>query len=106
MKENGYLINTERGFPVGLRCFTDTLHFDATNPEARSYVWNKVKQNYYDKGIKVFWLDEAEREYSFYDFDHYRYHLGAQCTDRKYLPQMLCPDLLRGYGGRRVSRTL
>lgn len=76
MKENGYLINTERGFPVGLRCFSDTLHFDATNPEARKYVWGKIKKNYYEKGIKVFWLDEAEPEYSIYDFDNYRYHLG------------------------------
>ena len=76
MRERGLLINVERGYPVGLHCVADTLHFDATNPEARDYVWGKIKQNYYDKGIKVFWLDEAEPEYSFYDFDNYRYHLG------------------------------
>lgn len=54
-----------------------TIHYDATNPEARKYVWNKAKQNYYDKGIRVFWLDEAEPEYSVYDFDNYRYHRGT-----------------------------
>ena len=96
MKENGYLINTERGFPVGLRCFTDTLHFDATNPEARSYVWNKVKQNYYDKGIKVFWLDEAEPEYSFYDFDHYRYHLGPNVQIGNIYPRCYAQTFYEG----------
>lgn len=38
--------------------------------------WEKVKQNYYDKGIKIFWLDEAEPEYSEYNFDIYRYYQG------------------------------
>ena len=28
-------------------------------------------------GIKVFWLDEAEPEYTAYDFDNYRYHKGT-----------------------------
>ena len=54
----------------------NTIHFDPTNPEARKYVWDKVKQNYYDYGIKIFWLDVAEPEYTYYDFDLYRYHLG------------------------------
>lgn len=45
----------------------NTVHYDATNPAAREYVWQKAKKNYYDKGIKVFWLDEAEPEYSVYD---------------------------------------
>lgn len=53
-----------------------TTHFNPTNPAARKYVWDKVKINYYKKGIKVLWLDEAEPEYSVYDFDNYRYHLG------------------------------
>ena len=54
-----------------------TVHFDATNPGAREYIWQKVKQNYYSKGIKTFWLDEAEPEYTVYDFENYRYHQGT-----------------------------
>ncbi|WP_394921463.1 TIM-barrel domain-containing protein [uncultured Robinsoniella sp.] len=77
MLEKGYLIRTERGFRVGLDFEGATIHYDATFPEARKYVWNKAKKNYYDKGIKVFWLDEAEPEYSAYDFDNYRYHKGS-----------------------------
>lgn len=77
MLEKGYLIRTERGFRAGQDFQGATIYFDATNPEAREYVWNKAKQNYYDKGIKVFWLDEAEPEYTAYDFDNYRYYLGT-----------------------------
>ena len=77
MLEKGYLIRTERGFRVGLDFEGATIHYDATNPEARSYLWEKAKKNYYEKGIRVFWLDEAEPEYTAYDFDNYRYFRGT-----------------------------
>ncbi|KAH8901618.1 hypothetical protein GQ53DRAFT_815075 [Thozetella sp. PMI_491] len=76
MLEMGYLIRVDRGVRTGLDFEGETIHFDATNPAARKYVWSKAKDNYYSKGIKVFWLDEAEPEYTAYDFDNYRYHLG------------------------------
>lgn len=77
MLEKGYLIRTERGFRTGLNFEGATIHYDATNPNARKFLWEKVKTNYYDKGIKIFWLDEAEPEYSVYDFDNYRYFRGT-----------------------------
>lgn len=77
MLEKGYLIRTDRGVRVGLDFQGATIHVDATNPDAREYLWEKAKQNYYDKGIRVFWLDEAEPEYSVYDFDNYRYWRGS-----------------------------
>ena len=77
MKEKGYLIRTERGFRIGMDFQGNTIHFDATHPGAREYVWQKAKQNYYEKGVRLFWLDEAEPEYTVYDFDNYRYHLGS-----------------------------
>ena len=77
MLEKGYLIRTERGFRTGLDFLGATIHYDATNPAAREYLWNKAKENYYDKGIKIFWLDEAEPEYTAYDFDNYRYYQGT-----------------------------
>lgn len=77
MLEKGYLIRTERGFRAGLNFQGATIHYDATNPGAREYLWNKIKKNYYEKGIRVFWLDEAEPEYTAYDFDNYRYYRGT-----------------------------
>lgn len=76
MKEKGYLIHAERGADLSMGYRTATLHFDATNPGARRYVWEKIRQNYGSCGIHLFWLDETEPEYSVYDFDNYRYWLG------------------------------
>jgi len=81
MLAKGLLIRTDRGVRDALNIgMGETVHFDATNPESREFVWAKAKQNYYDKGIKLFWLDEAEPEYSVYDFDNYRYHLGSNLS--------------------------
>jgi len=77
MVEKGYLIRTERGVRVGLDFEGDTIHVDVTNPEAREYLWAKAKKNYFDDGIKIFWLDEAEPENAVYDFDNYRYYSGT-----------------------------
>ena len=77
MYERGLVVRTERG---SIQCFDfqgDTVIYDATNPEAREFIWNKVKENYYRYGIDMFWLDEAEPEYSAYDFEHYRYQAGV-----------------------------
>lgn len=76
MQEKGYLIRCDRGVQTGFEFLGNTLQFDATHPKAQRYVWDKVKENYYKKGVKLFWLDEAEPEYNVYDFDNYRYYLG------------------------------
>lgn len=75
IKEEGFLIRTEHGKNTNI--LGDAAIFDATNPDARQYVWNKIKKNYYDKGIQVFWLDEAEPEFTGYEFSHFRYFQGA-----------------------------
>ncbi|CRK23602.1 hypothetical protein BN1723_013051, partial [Verticillium longisporum] len=76
MLEKGYLIRVDRGIRAAMDFMGNTVHFDATHPGSRDYVWQKAKKNYYDKGIRIFWLDEAEPEYKIYDFDNYRYHAG------------------------------
>lgn len=96
MKQKGYLIRTDRGYRVGLDCQGNTIHYDATNPAARDYVWQKAKQNYYDKGVRIFWLDEAEPEYTFYDFDNYRYHLGPNVQIGNLYPMMYAQTFYDG----------
>lgn len=76
MKAKGWLVTSDRGVQVNLDFMGNTTFFDATYPQARQFVWETVKKNYYDLGIKLFWLDEAEPEYRAYDFDNYRYHAG------------------------------
>lgn len=75
MEELGYLTRSEFGKRIGQ--LGDACIIDVTHPEGRSYVWNKIKENYYEKGIKIFWLDEAEPELTGYEYQHYRFYRGA-----------------------------
>jgi len=60
MVRRGLLVKTEKSVPI-LQTFRGlTTYVDFTNPEARKFVWEKVKENYYKYGIKLFWLDEAQ----------------------------------------------
>ncbi|MEO8183801.1 MAG: glycoside hydrolase family 31 protein [Deltaproteobacteria bacterium] len=76
MLEAGYLLRTDRGLRINMNWMGETIFFDPTQQGAREFVWSRVKRHYYDKGIRLFWLDEAEPEFGKYDFDNYRYHLG------------------------------
>ena len=96
MINKGLLIRTERGFRISMNFQGNTLHFDTTNPEAREYVWAKAKKNYFDKGIRVFWLDEAEPEYAVYDFDNYRYHMGSNLQIGNIYPAMYAKTFFDG----------
>ena len=88
MAQQGLLVRAEYGEQVGMRFVEDSMFFDATNERARRYVWQKVKQNYYDQGIRIFWLDEAEPEYGTYDFKAYRYHMGSNLQIGNIYPQL------------------
>lgn len=76
MNEQGFLANTRKGLNINFDFLGNTRFFDPTNPEARKFVWQVCKENYFDQGIDLFWLDEAEPEFGVYDFDNYRYHIG------------------------------
>mgnify|MGYP004701275667 FL=1 len=77
MEDKGYLVRGERMFKDAFHFMGNEAFFDATNKGSREFVWSKAKKNYYDNGVRLFWLDEAEPEYAYdYDFDHYRYTLG------------------------------
>ena len=72
------------------------MFVDATNPRARKYVWYKCKKNYFDAGIRIFWLDEAEPEYGTYDFKNYRYHLGSNQQIGNLYPQAYARTFYEG----------
>lgn len=86
MLEKDYLVKNDIGITTHMEFTGNLVFFDATNPEAREYVWQKCKQNYYDKGVKLFWLDEAEPEYAGYNFPLYRYHIGPALQNSNIYP--------------------
>ncbi|UJR12457.1 hypothetical protein I4U23_016633 [Adineta vaga] len=61
MKAENLLTHDANGSSIP-RLF-DSLHItDELNPATRQFFWSKVKQNYFDYGIKVYWLDADEPE--------------------------------------------
>ena len=77
MADQGMLMRTDRGHALsGSGWMGSNVYYDATNPAAQEYVWNVAKKNYYEKGVHIFWLDEAEPEIGPYEFDNWRYWAG------------------------------
>jgi alpha-D-xyloside xylohydrolase len=76
MKRKNYLIHPERGVDAFFMIMGPQGIVDATHPGAREFLWERAYENYYKKGIRAFWLDEAEPEMRPYSFDNVRYYLG------------------------------
>lgn len=106
MEENGYLIHVDRAHRINMNWMGETAFFDATNPGARKFVWQKAKENYMSQGIKVFWLDEAEPEFGIYDFDVYRYHAGPALKVSNIYPAMYAKTFYDGLKEEGVENPL
>ncbi len=106
MKAKGYLVSTDRGVRTQLICRGNEVFFDATNPAARKYVWNKVRKNYFDYGINVFCLDEAEPEIRPYDFDNIRYYLGPNIEVGNIYPLLFAKAFFDGMMENGISNVV
>lgn len=69
LHERGLLVGTEQGVPLhspwrdkGFAVEMPVAFYDATDPAARDFLWQTVKRNYFDKGVRVWWLDADEPE--------------------------------------------
>ena len=69
MRQNGYFIRNERGVEVGVTATdkgvdgtTYMQYYDATNPDARQFIWEQLREGYFRYGVRVFWLDASEPE--------------------------------------------
>ena len=97
MAERGLLVQNDRGVGFQASWIGNTANYDTTNPEARRFVWEQCKKNYYDNyGIRVFWLDEAEPEYGPYDFDLYRYADGPAAQVSNEFPKCYARGFYEG----------
>jgi alpha-D-xyloside xylohydrolase len=107
MKQRGLLIETNRGQPSHWS-FTDAnapdmpasvYFYDATNPEARSFLWEQIRKGYYEQGIKVFWLDACEPEMYPTDPENLRYHLGNGLSVTNIYPRVNAKAFYDGLKG-------
>ena len=62
MDDSNMLVRTENGQYGTFEFYGQQTFIDVTHPKTGPFVWDKVKKNYYDLGIRNFWLDEAEPE--------------------------------------------
>ena len=83
MLKAGYFIASERGAPHHADwpdrhapTRLPVAFYDATNPDARDYLWEQLHTNYYKYGIKVFWLDACEPEIKPGHVDNLRLSMG------------------------------
>lgn len=76
MYDNDLLVRVDKGISVTMDCFGFEQFIDMTNPCAREYIYNICSESYVKNGVELFWLDEAEPEYTNQDFDIYRYFEG------------------------------
>lgn len=96
MNEKNLLVKNDIGITTHMEFMGNTVFFDATNPKARDFIWEKAKKNYYEKGVKLFWLDEAEPEYAGYNFPLYRYHIGPAIQNSNIYPRFFSQAFFDG----------
>jgi len=96
MKDRNLLVRTEHGVDVQMRFQDPAVFYDATNVEAREFVWDLCRKNYFDLGIRTFWLDEAEPEFETYDYSNYRYQEGSVLEVGNLYPQRYAKGFYEG----------
>ncbi len=96
MNREGLLMKCEHGVGINYTWTEKSIFYDATNPRAQAYVWDKCKQNYFDKGVGLFWLDEAEPELAGYDYANCRYFLGNGLAVTNLYPQQYAKTFYDG----------
>lgn len=94
--DRGLLMRTERGGTQAYDFQGDCSIIDVTNPEAREFLWETCKKNYYDLGIDLFWLDNIEPDLVTYDYDNYRYDIGCALEVSNIYPQMMAKTFCDG----------
>ncbi|MBE1491871.1 glycoside hydrolase family 31 protein [Plantactinospora soyae] len=83
LTDRGLLVGTESGVPFhapwidkGYGTEMPVAFYDATDPQAREFIWSRVRRNYHDLGIKVWWLDACEPEIRPGHHANLRFHAG------------------------------
>lgn len=76
MDDRNMLVRTQRGLYGVFPFHGHQTYIDPTNPKTREFVWSRIRQNYYSRGFKNYWLDEAEPEIRPVHLDNLRFHAG------------------------------
>ncbi|MCS7478660.1 TIM-barrel domain-containing protein [Umezawaea endophytica] len=94
LRDRGLLVGAEQGMAVhapwkdkGFAAEVPVALYDATHPEARRFLWDTVKRNYHDKGVRAWWLDASEPEIQPGHPHNLRFHAGPGSEVANLYPQ-------------------
>lgn len=104
MKQKGFLLKAEKGVDLAKLFNENSAFTDVTNPGAREYLWGKCRKNYLEKGIRLFWLDEAEPGFTTYDYENYRGRMGTQAQVGNLYPQLFTRTFYEGLTASGVEK--
>jgi len=83
MDRRGFLVRSLAGLPLHLAFWDKGVDgqvfmrfYDATNPDARRFLWQKITDGYRRFGIRAFWLDACEPEILADNHENALYSLG------------------------------
>jgi alpha-D-xyloside xylohydrolase len=91
-----YTIRPENGVNLFLKANDDLTYVDAFHPDARKALWGKLKENYFDLGVRHFWLDEAEPEIEPLEYHNIRYYDGNGLEISSLYPYKLSQMIYEG----------
>ena len=91
MHRRGMFLTSDRGsdtvyFPGPRAESQMKYHYDPTNPEAARFLWDRWKRNYFDLGIRTFWLDPCDTYFPLEQYADVRYHIGPGTEVHCYFP--------------------
>lgn len=84
LKVAGGLLGTRHGdgattefFDVPLRGRQCLYHYDPSSPQARRWLWERIREGYGRHGVRAFWLDACEPELSSGDYRNLSFAAGS-----------------------------
>lgn len=86
MQAQGLFTRSIEGKCDTVEFFGPRCQYDPTNPQAAQYLWGKWKENYFDLGIRTFWLDPCDDFHEILEYDQVLYHIGPALEAHGYYP--------------------
>ena len=86
MKEHGLFTGSVDGTKDTVDFLGPKYQYDPTNPKAGRYLWSKWKENYFDLGIRTFWLDPCDEFHEIQDYDQVTFYIGSAKEAHAFFP--------------------
>lgn len=86
MKDRGFFTGSTDGQHDTVELLGSRYQYDPTNPAAADFLWDAWKRNYFDLGIRTFWLDPCDDFHEIQDYARVRFHIGSGTEVHNYFP--------------------